>query len=192
MAEPLIATSVFDRLLRDRIIWLGSEVRDDNANEICAKILLLAAEDSERDIFLYINSPGGSITAGMAIYDTMQFIKPDVSTICVGQAASMGAVLLAGGAKGKRFCLPHSRVMIHQPLGGFQGQATDIEIHAREILDARHRLNSILAKHTGQTIDRIKTDTDRDNFMTGEQATAYGLIDAVLQQRGEAGTATRT
>jgi ATP-dependent Clp protease protease subunit len=140
---------------------------------------------------VYINSPGGSVSAGLAIYDTMQFIRPNVSTICVGQAASMGAVLLAGGTKGKRFCLPHSRVMIHQPLGGFQGQATDIEIHAREILDARHRLNSILAKHTGQTIDRIKQDTDRDNFMTGEQATAYGLIDAVLTERSEAGAATR-
>jgi ATP-dependent Clp protease protease subunit len=162
------------------------------ANLVVAQLLFLESENPEKDIAIYINSPGGSVSAGLAIYDTMQFIRPDVSTICVGQAASMGAVLLAGGTKGKRFCLPHSRVMIHQPLGGFQGQATDIEIHAREILDARHRLNSILAKHTGQTIDRIKQDTDRDNFMTGEQATAYGLIDAVLQERSEAGAATRT
>jgi len=161
------------------------------ANVIVAQLLYLESENPEKDIAIYINSPGGSVSAGLAIYDTMQFIKPQVSTICVGQAASMGAVLLAGGAKGKRFCLPNSRVMIHQPLGGFQGQATDIEIHAREILDARHRLNAILARHTGQTIDRIKQDTDRDNFMTGEQATAYGLIDAVLQERGETGAATR-
>jgi ATP-dependent Clp protease protease subunit len=166
-------------------------VNDATANLVVAQMLFLESENPDKDIYLYINSPGGSVTSGLAIYDTMQFIKADVSTICVGQAASMGAVLLAGGSKGKRFCLPHSRVMIHQPLGGFQGQATDIEIHAREILDARHRLNTILSKHTGQTIDRIRQDTDRDNFMTGEQATAYGLIDAVLQQRGETGTATR-
>ena len=171
------AYDIYSRLLKERVIFLVGPVEDYMANLVVAQLLFLESENPEKDI---------------AIYDTMQFIKPAVSTICVGQAASMGAVLLAGGAKGKRFCLPHSRVMIHQPLGGFQGQATDIEIHAREILDARHRLNSILSKHTGQTIDRIKQDTDRDNFMTGEQATAYGLIDAVLQQRGEAGTATRT
>jgi ATP-dependent Clp protease protease subunit len=186
------AYDIYSRLLKERVIFLVGPVEDYMANLVVAQLLFLESENPEKDIAIYINSPGGSVSAGLAIYDTMQFIKPAVSTICVGQAASMGAVLLAGGAKGKRFCLPHSRVMIHQPLGGFQGQATDIEIHAREILDARHRLNSILAKHTGQTIDRIKQDTDRDNFMTGEQATAYGLIDAVLQQRGEAGTATRT
>jgi len=183
---------IYSRLLEDRIVFIGEPIDDHVANLVVAQMLFLESENPDKDVHLYINSPGGLVTAGLAIYDTMQFIKPDVSTICVGQAASMGAVLLAGGAKAKRFCLPHSRVMIHQPLGGFQGQATDIEIHAREILDARHRLNSILAKHTGQTIDRIKADTDRDNFMTGEQATTYGLIDAVLQQRGEAGTATRT
>jgi ATP-dependent Clp protease protease subunit len=186
------AYDIYSRLLKERVIFLVGPVEDYMANLVVAQLLFLESENPEKDIAIYINSPGGSVSAGLAIYDTMQFIKPDVSTICVGQAASMGAVLLAGGSKGKRFCLPHSRVMIHQPLGGFQGQATDIEIHAREILDARQRLNSILSKHTGQTIDRIKQDTDRDNFMTGEQATAYGLIDAVLQQRGEAGTATRT
>jgi ATP-dependent Clp protease protease subunit len=154
-----------------------------------AQLLFLESENPEKDIALYINSPGGSVSAGLAIYDTMQFIKPAISTICVGQAASMGAVLLAGGTKGKRFCLPHSRVMIHQPLGGFQGQATDIEIHAREILDARERLNAILSHHTGQSMDKIKQDTDRDNFMTGEQAIAYGLIDAVLSKRSATGKA---
>ncbi|MCX7054804.1 MAG: ATP-dependent Clp endopeptidase proteolytic subunit ClpP [Proteobacteria bacterium] len=186
------AYDIYSRLLKERVIFLVGPVEDYMANLVVAQLLYLESENPEKDVAIYINSPGGSVSAGLAIYDTMQFIKPDVSTICVGQAASMGAVLLAGGEKSKRFCLPHSRVMIHQPLGGFQGQATDIEIHAREILDARDRLNSILAKHTGQTIDRIKADTDRDNFMTGEQAIAYGLIDAVLQQRGDAGTATRT
>jgi ATP-dependent Clp protease protease subunit len=185
------AYDIYSRLLKERVIFLVGPVEDYMANLVVAQLLFLESENPEKDIAIYINSPGGSVSAGLAIYDTMQFIKPQVSTICVGQAASMGAVLLAGGTKGKRFCLPHSRVMIHQPLGGFQGQATDIEIHAREILDARHRLNSILSKHTGQTIDRIKQDTDRDNFMTGEQATAYGLIDAVLQERGETGAATR-
>jgi ATP-dependent Clp protease protease subunit len=185
------AYDIYSRLLKERVIFLVGPVEDYMANLVVAQLLYLESENPEKDIAIYINSPGGSVSAGLAIYDTMQFIKPQVSTICVGQAASMGAVLLAGGSKGKRFCLPNSRVMIHQPLGGFQGQATDIEIHAREILDARHRLNAILARHTGQTIDRIKQDTDRDNFMTGEQATAYGLIDAVLQERGETGAATR-
>src|SRR5512137_1601982 len=182
---------IYSRLLKERVIFLVGQVEDYMANLVVAQLLFLESENPDKDIHLYINSPGGSVSAGLSIYDTMQFIKPHVSTMCIGQAASMGALLLAGGEKGKRYCLPHSRVMIHQPLGGFQGQATDIEIHAREILDARHRLNSILSHHTGQPIDRIKTDTDRDNFMTGEQATAYGLIDAVLQQRGEAGAATR-
>ncbi len=185
------AYDIYSRLLKERVIFCVGPVEDYMANLIVAQLLFLESENPEKDIAIYINSPGGSVSAGLAIYDTMQFIRPAVSTICVGQAASMGAVLLAGGTKGKRFCLPHSRVMIHQPLGGFQGQATDIEIHAREILDARHRLNTILSKHTGQTIDRIKQDTDRDNFMTGEQATAYGLIDAVLQERSEVGAATR-
>jgi ATP-dependent Clp protease, proteolytic subunit ClpP len=185
------AYDIYSRLLKERVVFCVGTVEDYMANLIVAQLLFLESENPEKDIAVYINSPGGSVSAGLAIYDTMQFIRADVSTICVGQAASMGAVLLAGGEKGKRFCLPHSRVMIHQPLGGFQGQATDIEIHAREILDARHRLNAILAKHTGQTIDRIKQDTDRDNFMTGEQATAYGLIDAVLQERSEAGAATK-
>ena len=177
--------NIYNRLLKERIIWLGSEVRDDNANAICAQMMLLAAEDPEKDIFLYINSPGGIVTAGMAIYDTMQYIKPDVSTICVGQAASMGALLLASGAKGKRYALPNSRVMIHQPLGGFQGQATDIDIHAREILSMRQRLNEILAKHTGQALETIAHDTERDNFKSAEAAREYGLIDQVLERRSE-------
>ncbi len=177
------AYDIYSRLLKERVIFAVGEVEDHMANLIVAQLLFLESENPEKDIALYINSPGGSVSAGLAIYDTMQFIKPDISTICVGQAASMGAVLLAAGAKGKRFCLPHSRVMIHQPLGGFHGQATDIEIHAREILDARERLNRILSAHTGQTMDRIKQDTDRDNFMTGEQAIAYGLVDEVLRKR---------
>ena len=185
------AFDIYSRLLKERVIFLVGGVDDYVANVIVAQLLFLEADNPEKDISLYINSPGGIVTAGLAIYDTMQFIKPDVSTICVGQAASMGAVLLAGGTKGKRFCLPHSRVMIHQPLGGFQGQATDIEIHAREILDARERLNAILAHHTGQSMDKIKQDTDRDNFMTGEQAVAYGMIDAVLSKRGAGGLADR-
>ncbi len=185
------AYDIYSRLLKERIIFLVGPVEDYMANLVVAQLLFLESENPEKDIAIYINSPGGSVSAGLAIYDTMQFIKPDISTICVGQAASMGAVLLAGGTAGKRFCLPHSRVMIHQPLGGFQGQATDIEIHAREILDARDRLNAILAKHTGQSIDKIRQDTDRDNFMTGEQAKAYGLIDSVLLHRGESGAPQR-
>ena len=182
MAEPLVATSVFDRLLKDRIIWLGSEVRDDNANEICAKILLLAAEDQQKDIYLYVNSPGGSITAGMAIYDTMQFIKPDVQTICCGIAMSMGSLILCAGAPGKRMSLPNSRMLIHQPSSpGFEGQATDIEIHAREIIKTRRRMEEIYAKHTGQPADRIREDLERDRFFTPEQAVEYGLIDRVLK-----------
>jgi ATP-dependent Clp protease protease subunit len=185
------AYDIYSRLLKERVIFIVGPVEDYMANLIVAQLLFLESENPEKDIALYINSPGGSVSAGLAIYDTMQFIKPAISTICVGQAASMGAVLLAGGTKGKRFCLPHSRVMIHQPLGGFQGQATDIEIHAREILDARERLNAILSHHTGQSMDKIKQDTDRDNFMTGEQAVAYGLIDAVLSKRGAAGLPDR-
>ena len=186
------AYDIYSRLLKERVIFLVGPVEDYMANLVVAQLLYLESENPEKDVAIYVNSPGGSVSAGLAIYDTMQFLKSPVSTMCMGMAASMGSFLLMAGTTGKRMALPHARVMIHQPLGGFQGQATDIEIHAREILDARHRLNSILAKHTGQTIDRIKTDTDRDNFMTGEQATAYGLIDAVLQQRGETGTATRT
>jgi ATP-dependent Clp protease protease subunit len=181
------AYDIYSRLLKERVVFVVGPVEDYMANLIVAQLLFLESENPEKDIALYINSPGGSVSAGLAIYDTMQFIKPAISTICVGQAASMGAVLLAGGTKGKRFCLPHSRVMIHQPLGGFQGQATDIEIHAREILDARERLNSILSRHTGKSMEKIKQDTDRDNFMTGEQAVAYGLIDAVLSQRAATG-----
>ena len=183
------AYDIYSRLLKERVIFIVGPVEDYMANLVVAQLLFLESENPEKDVALYINSPGGSVSSGLAIYDTMQFIRPDISTICVGQAASMGAVLLAGGSKGKRFCLPHSRVMIHQPLGGFQGQATDIEIHAREILDARDRLNRILSNHTGQTIDKIRHDTDRDNFMTGEQAVAYGLLDAVLAERGAAGIA---
>jgi len=185
------AYDIYSRLLKERVIFAVGEVEDHMANLIVAQLLFLESENPEKDIALYVNSPGGSVSAGLAIYDTMQFIKPDISTICVGQAASMGAVLLAAGTKGKRFCLPHSRVMIHQPLGGFHGQATDVEIHAREILDARERLNRILANPTGQSIEKIKTDTDRDNFMTGEQAVAYGLVDAVLNKRGASGSVER-
>jgi ATP-dependent Clp protease protease subunit len=180
------AYDIYSRLLKERVIFLVGPVEDYMANLIVAQLLFLESENPEKDIALYINSPGGSVSAGMSIYDTMQFIKPDISTICVGQAASMGAVLLAGGTKNKRFCLPHSRVMIHQPLGGFQGQATDIDIHAREVLQVRDRLNRILSNHTGQTIEKIAQDTDRDNFMSGESAVAYGLIDRVLARRGEA------
>ncbi|MFO1407086.1 MAG: ATP-dependent Clp endopeptidase proteolytic subunit ClpP [Steroidobacteraceae bacterium] len=181
------AYDIYSRLLKERVVFVVGEVEDHMANLIVAQLLFLESENPEKDIALYINSPGGIVTAGLAIYDTMQFIKPDISTICVGQAASMGAVLLAGGTKGKRYCLPHSRVMIHQPLGGFRGQATDIEIHAREILDTRERLNRILAHHTGQSIDQIKLDTERDNFMSAEQAVSYGLVDAVLSRRGDGG-----
>jgi len=177
------AYDIYSRLLKERIIFLVGPVEDHMANLVVAQLLFLEAENPDKDIHLYINSPGGSVTAGMSIYDTMQFIKPDVSTTCIGQAASMGALLLAGGAAGKRYCLPHSRVMIHQPLGGFRGQASDIEIHAREILTIRERLNQVLAKHTGQPLDVIARDTDRDNFMSGEEAVAYGLIDQVASKR---------
>ncbi|GAB2711350.1 ATP-dependent Clp endopeptidase proteolytic subunit ClpP [Halomonas garicola] len=174
---------IYSRLLKERVIFLVGPVEDYTANLIVAQLLFLESENPDKDVHLYINSPGGSVTAGMAIYDTMQFIKPDVSTVCIGQAASMGALLLAGGAADKRFCLPNSRMMIHQPLGGYQGQASDIEIHTREILGIRDRLNQILAHHTGQDIDTVARDTDRDNFMNAEQATEYGLIDAVLDKR---------
>ncbi|MFW9606333.1 MAG: ATP-dependent Clp endopeptidase proteolytic subunit ClpP [Pseudomonas sp.] len=174
---------IYSRLLKERVIFLVGPVEDYMANLVVAQLLFLEAENPDKDIHLYINSPGGSVTAGMSIYDTMQFIKPDVSTICIGQACSMGALLLASGAAGKRYCLPHSRVMIHQPLGGFQGQASDIEIHAREILTIRERLNHILSHHTGQPLDVIARDTDRDNFMSSEEAARYGLIDQVLNKR---------
>lgn len=177
------AFDIYSRLLKERVIFMVGQVEDYMANLIVAQLLFLEAENPEKDIHLYINSPGGSVTAGMSIYDTMQFIKPDVSTICIGQACSMGALLLAGGAAGKRYCLPHSRIMIHQPLGGFQGQASDIEIHAREILTIRERLNKVLAHHTGQAMDVIARDTDRDNFMDGDDAVKYGLIDQVLTHR---------
>ncbi|MCD9025184.1 ATP-dependent Clp endopeptidase proteolytic subunit ClpP [Cohnella silvisoli] len=176
------AYDIYSRLLKDRIVFLGTQVNDVVANSIIAQLLFLAAEDPEKDIHLYINSPGGSITSGMAIYDTMQFIKPDVSTICVGMAASMGAFLLAAGAKGKRFALPNSEVMIHQPLGGAEGQASDIEIRARRILKLRDKLNGILAERTGQPLERIEKDTDRDNFMEAEVAQQYGLIDKVIDK----------
>ncbi|WP_108444411.1 ATP-dependent Clp endopeptidase proteolytic subunit ClpP [Halomonas denitrificans] len=177
------AYDIYSRLLKERVIFLIGPVEDYMANLLVAQMLFLESENPDKDIHLYINSPGGGVTAGMSIYDTMQFIKPDVSTVCIGQAASMGALLLAGGAAGKRYCLPNSRMMIHQPLGGYQGQASDIEIHTREILGIRDRLNQILAHHTGQKIETIAKDTDRDNFMNGAQAAEYGLIDAVLEQR---------
>lgn len=177
------AYDIYSRLLKERVIFLVGQVEDYMANLVVAQLLFLEAENPDKDIHLYINSPGGVVTAGMAIYDTMQFIKPDVSTICMGQAASMGALLLAGGAAGKRYALSHARVMIHQPLGGFQGQASDIEIHAREILGIRERLNEILAKHTGQPLDIIARDTDRDNFMSAQASVEYGLIDEVLTSR---------
>lgn len=174
---------IFSRLLKERVIFVVGPMEDQMANLVVAQLLFLESENPDKDIHLYINSPGGHVTAGLAVYDTMQFVKPDVSTICVGQAASMAAVLLAGGAKGKRFCLPHSRMMIHQPLAGFQGQATDIDIHAKEILATRERLNEILARHTGQNLEQIAKDTDRDKFMGWKEAQGYGLIDAVLEQR---------
>ncbi len=177
------AYDIYSRLLKDRIVFLVGPVEDHMANLIVAQMLFLESENPDKDIHLYLNSPGGAVTAGMSIYDTIQFIRPDVSTLCVGQAASMGALLLAGGAKGKRYCLPHSRVMIHQPLGGFQGQAADVDIHAREILRWRERLNEVLANHTGQPLERIATDTDRDHFMGGDDAVEYGLIDKVLRDR---------
>lgn len=177
---------IYSRLLKDRIVFLGGPIDDGVANSIIAQLLFLEADNPDKDIHLYINSPGGVVTAGMAIYDTMQYIKPDVSTICVGSAASMASVLLTAGTKGKRFALPHSQVMIHQPLGGVQGQATEIEIHAREILRMREELNGILAKHTGQPLDVIKNDTERDNFMTAKDAKAYGLIDEILSRPTDA------
>ena len=179
------AYDIYSRLLKERVIFLVGGIDDHVANVIVAQMLFLEAENPEKDISLYINSPGGIVTAGMAIYDTMQFIKPDVSTICVGQAASMGALLLAAGAKGKRYALPNSRVMIHQPLGGFQGQATDIDIHAREILTLRAKLNAILSHHTGQSLETIERDTERDNFKSAADSQAYGLVDQVLERRPE-------
>lgn len=174
---------IYSRLLKERVIFCVGGIEDHMANLIVAQMLFLESENPDKDIYLYINSPGGVVTAGMSIYDTMQFIKPDVSTLCIGQAASMGAVLLAGGAAEKRFVLPNARVMIHQPLGGYQGQATDIEIHAKEILKMRKELNGILAKHSGQTLEQLEKDTDRDNFMTSEEAKAYGLVDEILTER---------
>ncbi|MBL1378520.1 ATP-dependent Clp endopeptidase proteolytic subunit ClpP [Zobellella iuensis] len=174
---------IYSRLLKERVIFLTGQVEDHMANLICAQLLFLESENPEKDIYLYINSPGGSVTAGMSIYDTMQFIKPDISTVCMGQACSMGAFLLAGGAAGKRFALPNSRVMIHQPLGGFQGQASDIQIHAKEILYIKEKLNRLLAEHTGQELAVIERDTDRDNFMSAAQAQEYGLVDQVLFKR---------
>jgi ATP-dependent Clp protease protease subunit len=179
------AYDIYSRLLKERVIFIVGPVEDYMANLVVAQLLFLESENPEKDVALYINSPGGSVSAGLAIYDTMQFIRPDVSSICIGQAASMGAVLLAGGTKGKRYALPHSRIMIHQPSAGFQGQASDIDIHAREVLETRERINRILAKHTGQPIEKIKVDSDRDNFMGGESAVQYGLIDHVLATRGD-------
>jgi len=176
---------IYSRLLKDRVVFIVGPIDDYMANVVVAQLLFLESENPDKDVHLYINSPGGVVTAGLSIYDTMQFIKPDVSTICLGQAASMGSLLLAGGTKGKRYCLPHSRVMIHQPSGGYQGQASDIHIHAREILSIRQRLNAILAKHTGQTIERIERDSDRDNFMEAAAAVEYGLIDIVLEKRAD-------
>jgi len=183
------AYDIYSRLLKERVIFIVGPIEDHMANLVVAQLLFLESENPDKDIALYINSPGGSVSAGLSIYDTMQFIKPDVSTMCIGQASSMGAVLLAGGAKGKRYCLPHSRIMIHQPLAGFQGQASDIDIHAREVLETRDRLNRILSRHTGQTIDKIRQDTDRDNFMSGEAAVKYGLIDKVMERRVDTGAA---
>jgi ATP-dependent Clp protease, protease subunit len=180
------AYDIYSRLLKERVIFIVGPIEDHMANLVVAQLLYLESENPDKDIHLYINSPGGVVSAGLSIYDTMQFIKPDVSTICVGQAASMGAILLAGGANGKRFCLPHSRIMIHQPLGGFQGQASDIDIHAREVLKIRDRLNRILAAHTSQPVEKVAQDTDRDFFMGGNEAVAYGLVDRMLSRRGEA------
>jgi len=177
------AYDIYSRLLKERVVFVVGPVEDYMANLVVAQLLFLESENPTKDIHLYINSPGGSVSAGLSVYDTMQFIRPDISTICVGQAASMGAVLLAGGTEGKRHCLPHSRIMIHQPIAGFQGQASDIDIHAREVLQTRERLNQILSKHTNQPIERIDKDTDRDNFMSGQDAVDYGLIDGVLEQR---------
>ena len=180
------AYDIYSRLLKERVVFLVGPVNESSANLIVAQFLFLESENPDKDIFFYINSPGGSVSAGLAIYDTMQFVKPDVSTLCVGQAASMGALLLCAGAKGKRHCLPNSRVMIHQPMGGYQGQASDIEIHAKEILYLRQRLNEIMAKHTGQDVDKISRDTDRDNFLSADESVEYGLVDKVLANRVEA------
>ena len=177
------AYDIYSRLLRDRIVIIGYPIGDDIANLVVAQLLFLESEDPEKDIYMYINSPGGSVTAGLAIYDTMQYIKPEVSTLCVGQAASMAAWLLSAGAKGKRFALPHARIMIHQPLGGVQGQATDIDIQAREIIRLREQMNNILVRHTGQSLKKIEKDTDRDLFLTGKQAVEYGLVDEVISSR---------
>ncbi len=177
------AYDIYSRMLKERVIFLVGPVEDHMANLIVAQLLFLESENADKDIHLYINSPGGAVNAGLAIYDTMQFIKPDVSTVCIGQAASMGALILTGGAKGKRFALPHARMMVHQPMGGFQGQASDIDIHAREILRVRERLNQIMVKHTGRSMDQIKEDTDRDYFMDGEEAKKFGLIDTVIEKR---------
>jgi ATP-dependent Clp protease protease subunit len=185
------AYDIYSRLLKDRVIFIVGPIEDQVANLVVAQLLFLESENPDKDVHLYINSPGGVVTAGLSIYDTMQFIKPDVSTICVGQAASMGSLLLAGGTKGKRFCLPHSRIMIHQPSGGFQGQASDIDIQAREVLKLREKLNQILAKHTGQSLERVAADSDRDNFMDGPTAVEYGLIDTVLEKRAETGSKAR-
>jgi ATP-dependent Clp protease protease subunit len=182
------AYDIYSRLLKERVVFIVGPIEDQVANLVVAQLLYLESENPDKDIHLYINSPGGAVSSGLSIYDTMQFVKPDISTICVGQAASMGAVLLAGGANGKRFCLPHSRVMIHQPIAGFQGQASDIDIHAREVLQTRDRLNSLLAKHTGQPLKSIQKDTDRDHFLSGDEAVEYGLIDTVLAQRGDTET----
>ena len=179
------AYDIYSRLLKERVVFIVGPFEDQMANLIVAQLLYLESENPDKDVHLYINSPGGSVTAGLAIYDTMQFITSDVSTICVGQAASMGALLLGGGANGKRFALPHSRIMVHQPSAGYQGQATDIDIHAKEVLDLKRRLNEIMARHTGQTVETIEKDLERDNFMSGAQAVEYGLIDTVLQQRSE-------
>ena len=179
------AYDIYSRLLKERVVFLVGEVNEVTANLIVAQLLFLESDNPDKDISFYINSPGGSVSAGLAIYDTMQFIKPDVSTLCVGQAASMGALLLTAGAKGKRFCLPNSRVMIHQPLGGFRGQASDIEIHAKEILFLKQRLNEIMAHHTGQSVDTVSKDTDRDNFLSADQSVTYGLVDKVLLSRAD-------
>ena len=183
------AYDIYSRLLKERVVFLVGEVNEVTANLIVAQLLFLESDNPDKDISFYINSPGGSVSAGLAIYDTMQFVKPDVSTLCVGQAASMGALLLTAGAKGKRFCLPNSRVMIHQPLGGFRGQASDIEIHAKEILFLKQRLNEIMAKHTGQSVDTVSKDTDRDNFLSADQSVNYGLVDRVLSSRADVQTA---
>ena len=183
------AYDIYSRLLKERVVFLVGPVNEVTANLIVAQLLFLESDNPDKDIFFYINSPGGSVSAGLAIYDTMQFVKPDVSTLCVGQAASMGALLLAAGAKGKRHCLPNSRIMIHQPMGGYQGQASDVEIHAKEILYLRQRLNEIMARHTGQPVERIARDTDRDNFLSADESVRYGLVDRVLSSRVEAGAA---